>query len=100
MVSGPRDAVGRARTLCGRSTARAHFGAPCILDEPGVDLLFFSATLRTLKPSVSNDDERVAHRGHRVQRRCGSCATLLAPTTHMNGCRWRGGHGPAPPLSS
>ena len=55
-------------------------------------------TLGTLKPTVSSDDERVAHRGRRVQRRCWICATLLAPTTHMNGCRWRGGRGPAPPL--
>ena len=57
-----------------------------------------NATLGTLKPTVSSDDERVAHRGRRVQRRCWSCATLLAPTTHMNGCRWQGGRGPAPPL--
>jgi hypothetical protein len=39
MVLGPGDAVGHARTLCGRVAARAHFDAPCILDEPGVDLL-------------------------------------------------------------
>ena len=52
-----------------------------------------NATLGTLKPTVSSDDERVAHCGRRVQRRCGSCATLLAPMTHMNGCRWRGGRG-------
>lgn len=57
-----------------------------------------NTTLGTLKPSVSNDDERVAHHGCRVQRLCGSCATLLAPMIHMNGCRWRGGRGPAPPL--
>ena len=57
-----------------------------------------NATLGTLKPTMSSDDERVAHRGRPVQRWCWSCATLLAPTTHMNGCRWRGGRGPAPPL--
>ena len=57
-----------------------------------------NATLGTLKPTVSNDDERVAHRGRHVQRQCRSCATLLAPTSHMNGCRWRGVHGPDPPL--
>ena len=57
-----------------------------------------NAALGTLKPTVSSDDEHVSHRGHRFQRRCWSCATLLAPTTHRNGCRWRGGRGPAPPL--
>ena len=35
----PGDAVGRATPLRGRVVARTHFGAPCILDEPGVDLL-------------------------------------------------------------
>ena len=48
-----------------------------------------NATVGTLKSTVSSDDERVAHRGRRVQRWCWSCATLLAPTTHMNSCRWR-----------
>ena len=36
MVSGLGDAVGRATPLRGRVAVRAHFGAPCILDEPGV----------------------------------------------------------------
>ena len=39
MVSGPGDAVGRATPLRGRVAARVHFGAPFILDKPGVDLL-------------------------------------------------------------
>ena len=39
MVSGPGDAVGRATPLRGHTMVRAHFGAPCILDEPGVDPL-------------------------------------------------------------
>ena len=39
MVSGPGDAVGHATPLRGRVAAHAHFGASCILDEPGVDLL-------------------------------------------------------------
>ena len=29
-----------------------------------------NATLGTLKPTVSSENERVAHRGRRVQRRC------------------------------
>lgn len=57
-----------------------------------------NATLGTLKPSVSSDDECVPHRGRRVQKRCGSCTTLLAPMTHMNSCWWGRGPGLAPPL--
>ena len=56
-----------------------------------------NATLGTLEPTVSSDDERVTHRGRRVQRRCWM-RPVVGPKTHMNVCRWRGGRGPAPPF--
>ena len=39
MVSGPGDAIGRATPLRRCIAAHAHFSAPCILDELGIDLL-------------------------------------------------------------
>ena len=39
MVSGPGDAIARATTLHRRVATRMHFGVPCILAKPGVDLL-------------------------------------------------------------